>query len=134
MATDLPLTYPDLVCNLDLDAYAAETTSDLQTLTQDVLHVLLEFPGSNLDDPGRGIGVFQYLGGTSDQFQHLARTIEAQLVRDDRIDSVYADVTQESDGTWSLLIRIEVDGAVVPLQYGWQNGEFTYLGEGAING
>ena len=84
---DLPLTYPDIVCLDDMDPFAGETTSDLQNLAQDVLHVLMEMPGSNPDDPSRGVGVDLYLGGTADAFSTLPGAIDTQLSQDDRITS-----------------------------------------------
>lgn len=118
----LPLTVPDLVCELDLDAQARETTTDLQTLSQDVLHVLLELVGSNLDDPDRGIGVDQYLSGTEDQLAALPSVIENQLEKDDRIDACSASLDQQADGSWILSIEVQVDGTVLGLQYGYVQG------------
>lgn len=123
----LPLTYPDLVCVLDLDPYAAETTSDLQNLIQDVLHILREHLGSNPDDPERGCGVENYLSGTVDQFRTLCGTIETQLNTDERISSTSATITANDDSTFLLRIEIGVSGTIIPLEYGWQNGNFTNL-------
>ncbi len=123
----LPLTYPDLACELDCNPFMTETTSDLQNLIQDVLHVLRELPGSNPDDPNRGVGVELYLGGTTDMFTKLCNTIELQLNQDSRIDSTSASATPNTDGTFLIRIDIAVGASVIPLEFGWQNGNFTNL-------
>lgn len=125
---NLPLTIADLVCGDDLDPFGTETTSDLQTLIQDVLHVLKEFPGSNPDDPNRGIGVETYLSGTADSLNVLPGLIQHQLSSDTRIDTCVAVVGQDTgDDKFTLKVSIGVNGAVVPLLFGWSNGSFTNL-------
>lgn len=123
---DLPLTITDLVCELDLDAYGRETTSDLQSLIQDVLHLLLEDLGSNLDDPNRGVGVENYLSGTEEQFAQLPRIIEEQLGQDDRINNVSA-IIENIDETFRIRIDIGVAESVIPLLFGWEKGQFTNI-------
>jgi len=118
----LPITVPDAVCVLDLDPNGNETTSDLQTLEQDVLHVLIQTLGSNPDDPGRGVGIDQYLSGTQDDLAKLPGVIENQLEEDDRIDGCSAVLGQQADGSWLLAIQIQVDGSVLSLQYGYVQG------------
>jgi hypothetical protein len=118
----LPLTVPDLVCVLDLDPNGNETRSDLQTLEQDVLHVLIELLSSNPDDPDRGVGVDQYLSGTQDDLAKVPRIIENQLEQDDRIDGCSANLSQQADGLWVLSIQVQVDGVVLGLQYGYVQG------------
>ena len=125
--SNLPLTIPDLVCDLDLDPFAAETTSDLQTLIQDVTHVLRELPGNNPDDIDAGVGVETYLNGTVDAFKTLPSKIEHQLLRDDRITAATATIAQQGDGTFTLSIVLNVANGVLPLLYGWQGGVFTNL-------
>lgn len=117
--TQLPLTYPDLLAEEDLDINAAETTSDLQTLKQDVLHILEEPPGSNIDDPDRGIGVVQLLSGSTIPLAALPGIIDGQLTKDDRIDSSQTTLTQEGDGTFTINIQVGVGGAVVGLSYSY---------------
>lgn len=124
MTNPLPLTYPDLVCVLDLDPNASETTSDLQNLEQDVFHVLIELLGSNPDDPTRGIGIDQYLSGTEDDLAKVPRQIEVQLGEDDRIDAVSASLTPQDNAQfpWLLSVNMQVDGSVLGLQYGYSSG------------
>ncbi len=123
----LPLTYPDLVCLDDLDPFANETTSDLQSLFQDVYHVLVQLPGSNPDDITKGVGVQLYLNGTEDQFATLPSTIEAQFQDDERIESCTVTTPRNPDGTFRVCIALGVAGSIIPLEYGWQNGNFTNL-------
>jgi hypothetical protein len=119
----LPFTYADLVCLDDADQFASETTSDLQSLLQDIYHVLVELPGSNPDDPTRGVGINQYLSGTSVQLNTIPGVIEDQLTQDPRIDGCTASVQQQSSGPfpWLVFIDVQVDGSVIGLQYGWSS-------------
>jgi hypothetical protein len=124
----LPLTYPDLACVGDLDAFGSETGSDLETLEQDVYHILIEEPGSNPDDPTRGIGVESLLSGDISVLQAVPRQIEAQLMKDDRVDQCKASLAQIpaggafSDGTpvgdsvaYELTVEIVPSGSVLPI-------------------
>ncbi len=113
----LPLTYADAVCTDDLDPNGNETTSDLQNLAQDIYHILLEAPGSNLDDPARGIGVEGLLSGTSLTLTQAASVIDSQLRKDDRIDSSTTTLTLDAGGTYQLTILVTVDATVLPLGY-----------------
>ena len=115
----LPLTYPDAVCVLDLDAYGTETTSDLQTLVQDVYHILIETPGSNIDAPTRGVGVKQYLSGPRASLTALANKIDTELLEDDRIDTCSSSVSQDSTGAYVLKIQIGVAGSVLGLSFAY---------------
>jgi hypothetical protein len=119
--TGLPLTVPDVVCMLDVDAFARETTSDLQSLTQDVFHRLLETPGSNPDDPTLGIGVEEMLSGTSPNLAQITRKVDEQLALDPRIDSISSTLTSTTDGngpaSYTLAIAIQVNGSVTSLTF-----------------
>ncbi len=127
----LPLTYPDLLCvNGDLDPFGGETTSDLQSLIQDIGHILVEDLGSNPDDPNRGIGINNYLNGTVDQFKSLCGLIEAQLRKDNRIHGVSAKVTQDPNGFFRIRLDIACVEGVIPLTFGWTDGSFTNLSGG----
>lgn len=120
MSTVLPLTYPDLVCDLDLDPFANETTSDLQNLIQDVYHLLLELSGSNLDDPTRGIGVEQYLNGRFDDLQTLMNTIELQISQDDRVKNCQATVQQLANPEhYEIIVKIGVGDDTIGLSFDW---------------
>lgn len=115
----LPLTVPDVVCMLDVDPGAAETTTDLETLEQDVFHILIETLGSNPDDPNRGVGVEELLSGKLDDVQKLGPRCEQQLLEDDRIDTCKATLTEQSDGSFLLHLTIGVDGQVLGLSYAY---------------
>lgn len=99
MTAPLPLTAPDLRCTDDLDLFAEETASDLETLEQDVYHVLIELLGSNLDDLSRGIGVDQMLSGTEQQLASITQRIDAQLRKDPRIDACTSTLTKLPPGS-----------------------------------
>lgn len=113
----LPLTAPDLICDLDLDQFGAETTSDLQSLIQDVTHLLIELPGTNPDDPKRGIGVALYLSGTETLFRTMPALIVAQLNEDPRIDDTKCNIREEPDGTFTVQISIAVSAKVLSLEF-----------------
>lgn len=115
----LPLTYTDLVCLDDLDPFAAETKNDLQNLGQDVFHVLLEVAGTNLDDIQRGVGVEQFLSGTTANLTNMATIIEQQLLQDNRIDTCHVTITATGDAsnTYKVVVNVGVDGSVLGLPF-----------------
>lgn len=115
LLVNAPVT--DLVCVDDLDPSGNETTSDLQALAQDVYHLLLESPGSNLDDPTRGVGLGLILSRPAPDLLALPGQIDAQLRKDDRIDASKSSVVQNADGSFSLTVQIVVNGALLPLGY-----------------
>lgn len=122
----LPLTYTDLICVDDLDPFANETTSDLQNLIQDIGHLLKEFPGTNPDDPDRGIGVETYLSGTLDNFRNLSALIESQVTKDPRVDTCTCSIDTSTEN-FTVNISVGVSGTVIPLEFGWSDGNFTNL-------
>jgi hypothetical protein len=125
-ASQLPLTVSDVVCLDDLDANGSETTSDLQTLIQDVYHVLIEVRGSNIDDVTRGAGVELLLSGDASVLPGVAQEIETQLGQDSRIAAVTAtislvapggsapDGTVLPDGGFTLDVDIQPDASIAP--------------------
>ena len=115
----LPLTAPDLVCEVDLDPLARETINDLQNLEQDVLHILRETYGSNLDDINRGIGVISMLSGTTAPLATIANVIETQLVKDSRIDACKATLSQDGPGDFTLIVQVQVAAEVIGLSYSY---------------
>lgn len=125
-----PLEYADLVCELDADPFARETASDLENLMQDVLHVLIEDAGSNLDDPDRGIGIDALLSGSDVQLTFAAAQIDAQITKDSRIDSSSTTLSQPDGGfvlngekfpagSFLIEVMIGVNGAFLPLSFGF---------------
>lgn len=117
----LPLTYPDLLAGDDVDPLGQETTSDLQNLVQDVIHVLVQDRGSNLDDPNRGVGLYNYLNGSSNDLESLVGAIKSNLLDDPRIDSVDVEISAQTTGAFSYIIyvAIGVNGTVLSLNFGW---------------
>ena len=131
MTSPLPLTYEDLVLVDDMDPLALQTTSDIQNLEQDVMHILDEAPGSNLDDMTRGVGLDFWLGGTAAEFDSLASTIDTQLEKDPRIQSSTTTITKATNGnggvSYMIAIQVEVSGAVLPLGYIYTPGSGTQV-------
>jgi hypothetical protein len=117
MTQALPRTYQELLWLDDLDPGARETASDLDSLEQDVLHIISEELGSNLDDPNRGVGAVGYLGGTAQMLQQLGPILDAQLADDPRITNSHTTTLQQSDGTWIIRCEILVSGEIVALQF-----------------
>lgn len=119
----LPLTYPDLVCVDDLDPMGSETTSDFQTLQQDVYHLLIEDAGSNLDDLSRGIGVESLLNGSNINIADIQHLIDTELTKDDRISTCTTKVTIGDTGIYYIDITITVGASVIGFNY-----QFTATG------
>lgn len=117
----LPLTYPDAQCFDDVDGFGNETASDLETLEQDIYHILIQAPGSNPDDTTLGIGVENYLSGTEGDLAAMPSLIDEQLERDSRIDASHTTLTQDSDGDYSINIEIVVDGETLGLSFGYSS-------------
>ena len=111
------MSAPDLVWLDDMDAYASETTSEEQNLEQDVLHMLAEDLGSNLDAPEQGAGVANILGAPTSEFEVMIRTIEAALRLDDRVDSSTVALTQLPSGGYNLDVTVQVAGDVLDLGF-----------------
>jgi hypothetical protein len=98
----------DLVAFDDLSSFALETTTPIQELEQDLFHRLIETPGSNLDDPNRGLGIEAALSGAIDR--GLGARIEAEFRKDERVYDVRAVVTEiTSGGNVGAAFRIDID-------------------------
>lgn len=97
----------DALCLDDLDAFGTEIDDPLEELAQDLYHRLLEPPGSNIDDPDRGVGLVDMISGslTPDQIKHA---IEMDFQKDDRVAAVSADVQQTSSGQAGAEYRITI--------------------------
>lgn len=118
----LPLTAADIVALEDVDAFASETASDLETLEQDVLHILEEELGSNPDDENRGVDIWSLLGGTTVDLAAAVHRINTGLEADDRIDAADATITQDATGAYLIAIAITVDGVVTTLNFTFTPG------------
>ena len=97
----------DLVYADDLDEFASETDDDDEILAQDVQHRLLEEYGSNPDDPDRGADLLGRLSGT-DSPEMIARLIEADLVKDDRILTCIVEVQTEDLGNAGVIAHLDI--------------------------
>jgi len=115
MSNALPRTYQELRWADDFDPTGAETASDLESLEQDVMHIISQTLGSNLDDQNRGVGAPTYLGGTADQLAGMPAALDAQLLDDPRIDDSASK--QQPDGTYLLTVNVTVNGSVTDLQF-----------------
>ena len=110
----------DAVCLDDVDSTGAETTSDLQALSQDIYHILLESFGSNIDDPSRGIGVRGLLNGTSQGLTRAAGILDSQLRKDNRIDSSRTTITFDSTTQiYTLNLMVVAAGNLLPMAYNY---------------
>jgi hypothetical protein len=98
----------DLVAWDDLDANASECADPIQELRQDLYHRLIEAPGSNIDDPDRGFGIYQKLNKPMDV--KTAKLIELEMQKDDRVDSCECTVTNTGSGTYKIEIDCVADG------------------------
>lgn len=98
----------DVVCFEDLDEYGAEITDPLESLKQDNYHRLVELPGSNIDDPGRGLGLVRLLNGKESDLVSAGPRVEAELRKDPRNIEVRCRITPVAKG------KYDVDIAIVP--------------------
>lgn len=113
----LQRTYQEARWADDLDSSGAETASDLESLEQDVQHILMETLASNLADPQKGVGVVNYLSGTSVQLAALPAIVDGQLALVTRITSSQTTLQQTDAGAFLLNIEIHVGTDVVNLQF-----------------
>ena len=112
-----PLNFPDIVFLDDLDPFGSEITSDQQGLEQDVRHIIEQVLGSNPDDQTIGIGIGGLLSGTASDLARVPGQIDHQLGEDDRIVASLTTIEQRTDGSWSIVVQIQVDTQVVTLGY-----------------
>jgi hypothetical protein len=135
VANALVLTNPDLICWDDVDAFGRETTSDLETLFQDFYHFLIEDPGTNIDDPRRGIGVGRMLSGPVSGLTTAKNKID-QLgpeVFAGRIDTCATTISGPDDqGVYTLAINVGVDGVVYGLQFAWNQAGLSVVSSGGM--
>jgi hypothetical protein len=113
----LPKTYATLRWLDDLTPNAADTSSDLESLEQDCIHVIMEARGSNLADPNSGCGASLLLNGTVDQLVMLCALIDAQLPEDPRVTNSQSTLTTLDDGTYLITSIIQVGASVLTLNF-----------------
>jgi hypothetical protein len=117
MTQSLPSTYQEARWADDMDPNGAETDSDLESLIQDVFHILSEVLGSNLADPDDGVGLGDSLSGTSDALLAKAALVDAQLGNVTRITGSQTTIGQQAEGSWLVTVQVVASGSVVPLNF-----------------
>jgi hypothetical protein len=117
MTQPLPRTYQEARWLDDLDPSGAETASDLESLQQDVLHIIEETLGSNLADPDKGIGAQNYLSGSAGQLLAMPSKIDEQLGHVSRITNSRTSVSQQSDGSYLVAIVAAIQGSIVSFNF-----------------
>lgn len=111
----------DFDCFDDLNPFDVDLSDPLEVLEQDVYHLLIEPPGSNIDDIERGIGLPDALKGRFDPT--LAHRIDGQLQRDPRIDVSTTTITPTGEpDEYRIDIVVEANGEELGLI-------FTFDGE-----
>jgi hypothetical protein len=103
----------DVVCFDDLDLQGAEMDDPVAELEQDCYHRLIEMPGSNPDDVTRGLGLISLLSGPIDN--SLGSKIDAELRKDDRVESTAVTITETGTGEYKIEIQIQPEGSIVIL-------------------
>lgn len=109
------MTALDLDCFNDLDQFAGELTDPIDVLVQDVIHMLIERPGSNLDNTDRGAGIIEALSGAVDPT--LASRIDAMLQDDDRIDVAETTIQDQGSGAFQISISVHTNNQVLNLVF-----------------
>ncbi len=116
---NFPLTAPDWVGVDDLDPLGVETSSEAQNLSQDCYHWLLTRPGGNLDNEDRGVGVESYLGGTLESLNSLPGVIEADFLKDPRVQGCVATIQPQPNGGYLISVQLQAVVGVLQLLFGY---------------
>lgn len=121
-ANPFNVTGPDLVLATDMDPLAVETTSEIENLAQDCYHWLICIPGGNLDNIDRGVGIYQYLSGTSDELRSLPSAIEADFQKDARVVDCVASIQGQPNGAPLISVQVQpTAGGILPLLFGYSS-------------
>lgn len=99
----------DLVWLDDLDLYGSELDDPQAEIEQEVLHILGEVKGSNIDDPDRGEGLFDLLSGPGIDTGALARRLTSTLNRIDGVESAVVEIAETSPGTYEVEVSLRPD-------------------------
>jgi hypothetical protein len=114
----LPKSYGTIRWGTDMDPGGVDTASDLESLEQDVLHILQQTLGSNLADPNKGVGIGDNLSGNLPALQAKVALIDSQLADVSRISSSQSSLgAQNPDGSWPITVVVVVGSEVVSLEY-----------------
>jgi len=103
----------DLDCFDDMSPFADELDDPLAELEQDLWHRIIEEPGSNIDDPDRGFGLFARLSGEYDPA--TPQLLEAEVRKDERVAAARAFVTQLADDTFRVQLVVETEAGDLAL-------------------
>lgn len=105
----------DALCYNDLDAFGVELNDPPQELVQDLYHRMIEDPGSNADDPDRGLGIVSRLNGPVDP--KLNQDINNEFCKDDRVHATTSLITplDTPPGAYRIEITVEVDSGKLSL-------------------
>lgn len=119
-----PITAPDIAAEPDADSLFTETTSEEQNLSQDLLHMLVTLPDTNLDAPGRGVGIQNWLNGSINNFSQLPAAIEDDFQKDARVLGCQATLIQNPTGSqfpYTIQTLISTVSGVFGLAFGWDS-------------
>jgi hypothetical protein len=106
----------ELICFDDCDEFMSETDDPIAEWKQDSYHRLFDEPGSNLDDPNRGLGLKSRLNGTG--VKGLDSAIIAELLKDDRTQSCTCTITPKPGVRDQYRIAAECTGDLGSLSLG----------------
>jgi hypothetical protein len=93
---------------LDMDPYGREIDDPLAELYQDLVHRLLETPGSNVADEDRGVGIVAALS-SSTSATRIARIIELDFAKDPRVQTCAASLSPAGDDVYRIDIQVVCD-------------------------
>jgi hypothetical protein len=114
----------DAVCFLDLDPFATEMDDPLGELYQDLVHRLIEEPGSNPDDVDRGVGITDRLSGAYSPA--IAREVELDFAKDERVQACSCTVVEGAKaGSYDVEIQVVATAGTFAMA-------FTYDGQGNL--
>lgn len=94
----------DLLCYDDLDEFGRELDDPLAELEQDLVHMLLESYGTNIDASSRSIGLQDYLSGSPSST--LKNFIEGKLNSDSRVDQSSVEIALTSTNWYKIDIKL----------------------------
>lgn len=97
----------DALCFDDLDEFGRELDDPIGELEQDIVHMLFESYGSNVDARERSVGLEDALSGPVNP--GLKRYIEKKLSDDPRVIGAQATITQLDDGTVRIDLKIQAN-------------------------
>jgi hypothetical protein len=106
--------YLDIRCGEDLDPFGRDA-SPLQTLAQDLYHLLITNKMALLRDPDWGFGLESYLGRPLPTT--LAFDIENAVRRDDRVSGAQCAITRNASevDSYRLDLTVETDEGFLTL-------------------